>query len=496
MFDELKSLFKHSVIYSIGNIMSRAIGFLMIPVYTRYLTPADYGTVEILTLTSTILSLILAMGLSSSVMRFYFDCNKEHEKKEVVSTALIFSLSVALTAVIVLLAFSSELSLLMFNSPGFSLYFKLIILSMFFEISLGVPQIYLRILDKSVMFTVVSIIQLIIGLSLNIYFIVLLKMGVLGVLYSMLFSGLVISVLMITYTFKNVHFHFSLEKLRPMLAYSLPLIPAGLSMFALNSGDRFLLKYFCDLQEVGIYSLGYKFAMVLGMLIGQPFYQVWSPHMFSIAKTKDAPRTYSRIFTYFVFVLVFAGLGLSVLIKDILKIMVTPKFFEAYKVVPIVVIGYIFYQVYYLLPIGIHLEKKTKWLAAIVTFAASVNVVLNWFLIPRYGMMGAAWVTAVSFLCLPVTTYFISRRYYFIHYEFKRIALILFSAVTLYLFANSIDTRNVFLSIALKTGLVLLFPVVLYVVRFYHAEEIRKISELFLRSFQMIAHNIPGLRRK
>jgi O-antigen/teichoic acid export membrane protein len=479
MFNEIKTIFRHYLIYSFGNLASKAIGFLMIPVYTRYLTPDDYGIIEILTITSSIVSNILILGLSSAVLRFYFNYNSIRDKNKVVSTALTFTLITTFLAVAFLYNFSKNISFLVFNSQRYFYLFQVLFVTLFFEISVAIPYMYLRAKDKSVMFTTISLLQLVLGLSFNIWFIVGLRLGVLGVLFSSLLSNLLISSFMLLFVFRDVGLHFSVNKLKEMMPYGIPLIPANLAMIVLNMGDRFLLQHFCSLQEVGLYSLGYRFAMMIGVLVGQPFLRVWNTHMFLIAERNDASEIYSRVLVYYSFILLFFGLGVSVLIKDILKIMATPEFFDAHKVVPFVVLGYIFYEVYYIFTVGIYLKKHTKWIAFIVSFATGLNILLNLLMIPKFGMMGAASVTALSFFCLPLSAYFLSNRLYHISFEFERVVKLIFVALIIYFAGSLIDIESILLSLLLKTILILTYPIILYFFSFYEAKEIEKAIDMF-----------------
>lgn len=486
MFDEFKRLLKHSIIFGMGALISKAVGFLMIPVYTHYLSPKDYGIIEILTLTSSVIVFALFLALSSSILRFYFSYDTEKEKKQVMSTGLISAISGMLLVVIILFSSSDRLSLFFFRSVVYSHYFKLIFATAFFELALGISLTYLRAKEQSVFFIAISLFRLIMALSLNIYLIVFLKMGILGVLYSSLITNSFVCIAMLFITFREINFSFSIKKLKEMLNYGFPFIPSSLGFFILSFADRYFLQHFSSLNEVGLYSLGYKFAMMLGILITEPFQQIWNVFMFSVAKKDNAEQIYSRVLTYFGFVIIFAGLGLSMLCKEIMKIIATPAFFDAYKVIPIVTLGYIFYGTYNIFPIGIYFKKKTKYLAYIVISAALFNLLLNWILIPKYNMMGAGIATMLSYLYLSSCTYIVSERFYSISYEFRRISKILFVGISLYMCSQLISINSTFYSIFIKSLLLLSFPIFMYFVKFYEKEELHKLKELLNMSFSKI----------
>jgi len=485
MFNEFKKLLKHSLIYGAGAVISKAVGFLMIPVYTRYLTPEDYGILEILTLTSFIITWIFSMGLDSSILRFYFDYDTEKEKKQVISTGLIFLIGVMLLGTSILLNFVSKFSLIFLDTVEYSHYFRIIFITTFFQVILNIPLTYLRAKDQSVLFVAISLCRLIIALSLNIYLIVFLNMGVLGVLYSSLITSSFICVIMLFIIFKEIGFVFSLNKLKKMLDYGLPFIPTGLSLFELSFADRYFLKCFSSLKEVGLYSLGYKFASMLGILIINPFIQIWNVFMFPEAKKNNAKQIFARVLTYFGFILTFAGLGISILGEEIVKIVAAPNFFDSYKVIPIVSLAYILYGGYHIFPIGIYLKKKTKHLVPVVISAAILNLLLNWLLIPKFNMMGAGMATMLSYLYLATCTHFVSLKFYYIHYEFRRISKILLTAIFLYACSLLINTQILY-SILLKGLLWLSFPVLLYFLKFYEKNELYKFKKLLSTTYSKI----------
>lgn len=485
MFEELKSIFKHSAIYGVGNIASKIIGFLMIPLYTRYLTTADYGVVELLDITVAIASELLAMGFAYAVIRFYYDYKNEEEKNQVISTALIFNLSCALVSVILLINLADGLSLLIFGKARYSTFLQIIFITMFFEICLVVPFAYLRAIKASVYYTALMLTRLIIGLSWNIYFVVILKKGVAGILFSGLITGIISFLFIVPLVFYKTGFHFSVKKLKGMLHFGLPLVPDGLAMFILNFVDRYFLRYFSTLSYVGLYSLGHKFGIMLNFLITLSFLQIWTASIFSIANRKDAKELYARIATYFGYVIIFAGLALSVLIKEILMVMAAPSFLEARKVVPLIVIGYVFMGVKYIFDVGFYLQKKTKYIPVISWTTASITIILNGLLISKYAMIGAGMSKALSFLFLTSLTYYISKRVYFVPYEFYRIFKLIVVAIVIYFISLLIPSGSFLFSFLIKGILVCSFPFTLYLLKFYYPEEKAKVKALIKNKFYL-----------
>ena len=488
MFEEVKSVTKHFLVYGLGNVLSKIAGFILIPVYTHYLATSEYGTLELLELTTYVAGMFLAVGISESVMRFYFDFREPEKRHEVVSTALLWIWGISLFGVVWLLLFSPDVSLLVFNSSDNAGLFRLIFLSMTFSLAGEIPLAFIRAQQKSVLFTAISVSRLILNVGLNILFIVGFGWGIRGIILSGLITHALTSIFLSVYAFRETGFLFSLPKLKNMIKYGIPYIPGGLGMFIIHFVDRFLLQRFTSLSEVGIYSLGYKFGMILNPLVNDAFFSIWKPKMFELAERKDARDIYSVMFTYFLFIEIFLALGISVLIKDVLVIISDPGYHAAYKVVPLILLSYVLWGSYFQVQIGILLKKKTRYIAYVVAVSAAANLALNFLLIPRIGIWGAAFSTLVSFGLTTVLTYVISNRMYPVKYEFGRIFKLLGLAVALYLISLGVNTNSLFSTLFLKSLLVLSFPFCLFLLRFYTQPEIGKIKEVVSkasRSFKL-----------
>lgn len=472
MVEDLKNVLKHSFIYTVGNMLSKIVGFFMIPVYTRYLTPADYGVLELVTLVSVVLSMLLSLRLTSALTRYYHEYNDPADKNRLVSTVQISVIVIAGLAVLLLSHTSAFISNLVVGNSTYAKFFIFVFISMAFDICSTMAFTYIRILEKSVFYVAMTLVQLVVGLALNIYLVVWLKMGVLGILYSMVISNGVIAVMLLSYTFAQVKFGFDISKLKQQIIFGLPFVPASLLIFILNMGDRFLLNRFVPLAEVGLYALGYKFGMLLGTFISGPFGQIWAPKRVEIYKfRRNREEIFSRVFVYYLFVLIYSGLFLSVLIKEVLTLMATPEYLSAHRIVPFVILGYVFYALYYVVDLGLFMENKTYWYPIINGIAAAVNVGLNILLIPKLGALGAAIVTAISFLICFAMAFLVSQKYYYVPYDLARAGKILLTALVFYFIGTRIHTEHFYLNVLLKLILLCLYPVVLYAIRFFDARE-------------------------
>jgi O-antigen/teichoic acid export membrane protein len=487
MFGIIKNIARHSIVYGLSDVLSRAIGFIMIPLYTYYLTPANYGTLELLDLTSYIVGMLIAMGIAGSVIRFYYEYGETEKRNQMISVALITLWSVSALSLAILFLCSRQISNLVFQSPDYYRMYNIVFISMVIGLSNEIPLTLLRIKEKSTIYVTISLSKLVLNLSLNILFIVKFKMGIMGILYSGLITAFVIGSLITFFTVRQVKLTYSFSILRAMLKYSLPLMGSWFGMFVLNFGDRFFLQRMTTLSDVGIYSLAYKFGMLPNVLVLSPFMMIWAPKQYNLLKEPNVKEIFSTVFTYFFFIELFIGLGIIILIKDAINLVAAPQYHEAYKFVPIILLAYIAYGTFLFVQFGIHLEKKTKYLAYATLIGAIINIAGNFILIHYFGILGAAISTLISFSFLLSFIYWPSQRLYRIPYDKRRLLIMSLVAIGLYILAYFISPESRALSIILKSIIALSFPFVLYVIGFYTKSELDKIKS-GMRTLSSLTH--------
>ncbi len=339
MLKDIKSLAKHSSIYGISNLLlQKGIGFIMIPVYTHYLTVRDYGILELMDLTVNVISMLMGIRLGSAIIRYYHHYETPDDKLEVFSTALIFVFFTTIAVVAILEFFTKSISGIVLGEPKYFRYFQILFVAMGLQTIVSVFDSYLLAKKQSVLYSGLSICNLTSNLTLNILFIVVYRMEVMGMLLSMLITK-TFSVILLMIINRHNRLSFSWEKLKKMLIFGLPLVPESFCLFIMHYSDRFFVRKFCALDQLGQYSLGYKFGMILSFIISEPFFSTWNTQRFEIAKREDAKPTFGRFFTYYSAVALCAGLGISVFIDEVIRIMAPKEYQGATAVVALVVLS-------------------------------------------------------------------------------------------------------------------------------------------------------------
>ena len=478
LLKESKLLAKHSAIYGFGSLLNQVAAFLLLPVYTRFLTPHDYGVKELVGLSTDIVSILLATAISVALFRFYFEYEDQKDRNEVVSSAIITVGSIGLVAVALLSLATKTMASYILDDAGLYYFFMISFSSMWFSALNNIGYSYLRANQQSTKFIAFSFGRLLMAIALNIYLVCFVQLGVLGVLISNLITSVLQSILLVVPLIFKIGLRFSKEKLLEMLKFGLPMIPAQLGGFLVHISDRFFIKGLVSISDAGLYSLGYRFGALPSTFISGPFNQIWLPRRMELYKQQNSEELFGKIFTYFVFLMIFAGLGVSILTRDILMLVADQQYWSAHKIVPLIVIGTTIFTFHYHFNMGIYIHKKTKYLAYINFSNGMLILALNYFLINKFGVYGAAYATILAFIYKVSLTYLVSSKYYKIHFEMRRILKIFTAAILVYFSAGLINFDSMAADILIKCGLILVFPFILFIFRFYNKDEKQKITSL------------------
>ncbi len=474
--NESKLLARHSIIYGIGASVNKVAGFLLLPIYTRYLTTHDYGIKELVGLSTDILGVVLAASISSAFYRFYFEYKEEKERNLVLSSSYIFLGAFGLLFVGLLSMSAPFLAEYVLNSSQLSVFFLIAFASLWFQTLNGIGLNYLRVTMKSLQYVVLSFFRLFLAIGLNIYFIIFMDMGVLGILISTLITSIVVFFILNVPQLFRAGLRFSPVIVKEMLKFGIPMVPSQLGSFIVHVSDRFFIKSYCSIADAGLYALGYRFGGLPGTFVSEPFNQVWQPRRLEVYDQENSEEVFGKIFTYFLVLISFMALGVAVLTRDVLMIMAEKEFWPAYRVVPIIVLANVIFTFNYHFNMGIIIEKKTKYFAYINASNAALNLSLNFLLIPRYGIYGAAFATLISYTYLSLLTYYFSNRFFKIDFEFLRMGKILAAATLIYAFSRQVSLDSLYADIFVKLLIISSFPLMLYFMKFYTSEEKTMIS--------------------
>ena len=394
-----RDLLKHSSIYSLGEILTRLTSLLLLPIYTRYLAPSDYGVMAIIDLLTGLLAIVLGGGLASAVSRFHFDYEDEQSQRAVWWTGLTF------VAVVGGIGFAPSW-LLREQLAGWTLGESVNNGGWFYTLALGtmwlacieqIPMVYLRVRKWSGRFVLLSLFRLGLNITLNLSFLAH-GWGVAGVLWGNFLTGLVLATVSVgVLAWELKRFQFDVPLLRKMLQFGSPLIVIAFLSLLMHQADRWILHRYVSMAEVGVYSLAYRIGQGMNQILLLPFASIWGVMIYEIAKQPNAKSVYARVFGYytkFASLFLLAGaLGSRMLIS----IVATEEYAAAADIIPVILLAYLAFSWNDHFRIPVLLEKRTLSMVPVSITATLVNLAANFALVPLWGGAGAAWATVITF---------------------------------------------------------------------------------------------------
>ena len=477
MIDKLRQLARSSIIYGAGNYGVKLVGFFLIPVYTRYLTPADYGILALLASFDRVLFIFLNLGQSTALFRYYYDHDTPEGRNRVIAGSLWIILLFSLPLALVVLALSFPTATLLLGDGALYPLVAIGVLTMACQALLRLPFAVLRANARDTHYALWSIARTALSAGLAVVLVVGAHWGVRGVLLGALTTEAIMVVLLLPMILGALRAGWAGPETWAQLSFGLALVPAGLADFVLDLSDRFFLKHYASLDDVGIYSLGYRFGEIIFFVV-TAVQLAWPQFVFSNHRSEGAPELYAYASTYYMAGLLFLVLGLSVLAPEVITLMATPAFHGAAVVVPLIALSGLCQGLNSIGTIGIMLRRRPIVRSVALIVAATVNIGLNYLLIPRYGMLGAAWATLIAFLVEMVLLVSVALRYYPIPYQWSRMARLLLAAGGVYAASSFLPPASAALTVAFKGGLLATFPVLLWLLRFFESNELRYAKQL------------------
>jgi O-antigen/teichoic acid export membrane protein len=471
---------KKSMIYVIGPALTNAVGFIMIPVYTRFISPGNYGAMELIGILTSIVGMLISMGVADSMSRYYYAESDPQKRNEVVSTIIIGFGMLAIPIIIIFISLSGILSFLVIDEAKYRFYLQIAIATLLFSMLCEISITYLRMLYIAKLLVLLTTLDLILALSLNIWFVVFLKLDILGIFYSTLITKGVLGIISSIIILKKSGTRFSPSLLRRLIRFGFPLVPARIGLFLGFVANRFFLRWFVSpdpaqsLTLVGLFALGEKFAVVIDRFIGAPLNSFWGPRRMELlfSENPNAKETIARICTYALMISMYAALGLSSGIKELIVIVADPKYQGAHIVVSFLALSFVLLGLERDFTTGIIYSRKTIWSTYASVLAIAITLLWNLIFVPKYALIGAATSILAGFAARITFIYVVSQRLFFIPFEMRRILLLFVTAFSLYIFSQYISFSSPWLTFMARTGIAALYPLALFFVGFYKQEEL------------------------
>jgi O-antigen/teichoic acid export membrane protein len=459
--EQIQRLVKHSAIYGVGGLIQRALAVLLLPLYLKYLSPSDYGTIETLIALSLILFTLLRAAIQNSFFRFYFDSEDAAYRARIVRTSFWSTMVAATAALVVGLLLAEPISEALFSTDEHANLVRVAFLGLWATMNYDQLTALFRVEERSVSFSIASLANVLLTIAVTILLVVVYEQGPIGVLVGNFSGTLVVWAALVAFRRYQLGLQFDTALFKRMLAFGWPFVPSAVALAAIDFNDRFFLVQLEGTAAVGVYALGVRIAAVLVFFLWA-FRLAWPAFAYSIASDDEARSTYGYVLTYVVAAGVWVATGLSLLAPWLVQLLGPPDFEDAAQVVAPLCFAAVAFGAYVVVVISIGRARRMASNFVITGTAAVLNVVLNVVLIPPFGIRGAAIATLSAYVAMFAGMAWKAQRVFPVPYQWRRVALAVGAGVALTALGALLDVN---LAAAIALGVA--YPLVLLVLGFF-----------------------------
>ena len=417
-----QSFIKGSAILIASNMIIKGINFLLLPLYTKYLTPEMLGISDSISNFTAILFPLLVMGLDSAFSAFYFDKHDENHHHKVMNTIRITMLIASLVPVLMAAA-SKPFALLLFGDSEYYMLVVVSLISVSFNLWHLPFSLLARMRNRMALFALVNTSASIAMIFLNVLFLTGMHLGA----YSLILSTACVQLLQ--FVMYRVLMKERLDSkaydrdlLKRMMTFSLPLIPNALATWVLALSDRYIILHYCGTNEVGLYGIAARFAAAVS-LVANGIYMAYTTYAYGKKGDADDRQNYSRILNAFVYAIMGICVTISLFAREVIDIMTDSSYADTAVLIAPILFGQLLYGINTLVGYAITFEKKSKYILLITTSGAVMNVILNFAFVPNNGALAASYTTLASYILMVVLTYYYAQKTFPVEYQTMKLAL-------------------------------------------------------------------------
>ena len=428
-------IISRTAIYGIGTMLRGLASFLLLPLYTTYLTTADYGLVELISIVIDLATILLGSRVAVGIFKYYSDAGSTTEKSRVIGSALFLLLIVNVLSLVVLFLSADGLARLLQAPEGFAGALRLFSIALVFGAVNEIFFAYLRIKDRPIQYVLVNLFKLLMQMTFNIVLIVYMEAGYWGIIIGAVLSNAILAIYFTLWVMPEIGFHVGRKQCRDLVSFSLPILLSSVGMYYITFGDRYFLQHFQGIDAVGVYALAYKFGFMLFSLIWVPFSTYWGAQQFEYAKQSGAGKLFGNVFFFANVILLAAAAGVIVLTPHFIHQYAQPGYWGAVSVIPWIVAAYTVQCWIDYFRFGIMRAAQTRYFAYESFIAVVFITIFYLYWIPKEGPAGAAKATLAAFIIRFIFVYYFSQRLFPIQVPWYRLFIMVayFASVCLLL---------------------------------------------------------------
>lgn len=457
------NLFRHTLTYGFGDIAGRAVAVILLPIYARLLTDLENGQIAIGFALVGFCAVFYSLGLNQALIKYLSgaDAGDPERNRNRFSSAFWLLATVASVVSTIIYLFSDTLAARILSGPEDGDIVRMLALIVLLD-TLSEPVFSLcRARQKSTRFALTRLVQHTLQISLIAYLIAVEGWGVRAVFVANVVSSSFALLAMIPVALPALRLTFHTNLLRELLVFGIPFVPSAVSLLIISLSDRLLIEHFLGLQALGVYSITFKIALPM-LVIVRAFRSAWAPGLLAVTDPEQARYVCARVTTYFVGAASFLILIVIAFNRELVTLIAgdnAETYLPGAKIIPIVTFSHFLHGFYVILTAGVFAEGRSRILPLVVVSGAAVNITLNLLFIPTHGYVAAAWSTVAANASMALLLYVNTRRFYPVPFEFGRMAKAGGAAVVVALSLNIGDTS--FEGTLAKALILLAYPIIL-----------------------------------
>ncbi|MFH0964908.1 MAG: oligosaccharide flippase family protein [Planctomycetota bacterium] len=479
VYKEIRKLFSEGFVFASVGVLQKSVGFFLIPVYTRILSPTDYGIIEIASSTAFFAMLFALLDVPTAMIRSYqYVAGGEEDRDRVVGTAFLTTILTIAGTCGVLLAAIRPLTVFLFDDPAKTALTGVTVLTVFTTAMSRLRTDLFRARAEVKRWAVWEFSLFVLSLVFQILFVVVFRWGPFGAILGSGVSAGIVTVAFIPTFVWAVRRGWSWRHCREMLIFALPLLPGTLALWVISQSNRYFLKEYLDFGQAGIFGISMRLSRAVAML-AEAMLSAWTVNVYRLAREEGSQRVFARFLTYYFLALGYVALGLAVLSQEVVEVMARKvEFQQAYKYVPLIALGYLFFNGRRIVGAHVSICNKNIYKVGLLLVAFVINVAANWTLIPRLGPQGAAIGVFLPYFFLFWSFHAVNLRFARVPYEWGRLLKLAIVFGGLFALASLTASWRILLRLPVKLAILAALIPILWCLGFFQKAELRRGREL------------------
>ncbi len=496
MLSSIRSSFKNTLVYGIGNLANKVVGFIFIPFYVKYFSTEAYGVLALLEVTSTAIISIFGLALYQAYYRWYFEKEYVEKRKTLFCTVLLTLLLFLLFLYLSFFLNKTVITKLLFESEEYHSVLNLMVISSLLSIIIQLIATLMQLMQKAVLYSVASVTMLFVQMALTLYFLIFKSLGVESIYYAQIIASFVYLLITLDLIIKNIKMKFEFIILRSMIFYSFPFLLSNIGALVISFSDRYFMRVFGSFADLGSYQFACKIANTLSVLIISSAQMAIFPMLFQKINDPNIKRVFTKTVTYFIFCTMFFVLILNFFSYEFVKLIArNSDFWTSLYLIPIISLGYLFTVIKDFASVALQIEKKSFAISIVIMVISIVSLFSNYIFVHKFGGLGAALsFVAMQFIYMLFMLFF-AQKYFKVPYEYLKIVMMIGVAIILFLITLLIKDTPLLIRLSLKPLLIIAYPIILYYLGFFESIEIDRIKSGWLKwsNISKIKDNIRNM---